>query len=130
MIHDHSECVGVALPRRVAVLQIEAGGVQQFRCRVSGGSNGERGRATGVDIARIRDDRDEPIVSEASVEVAVDDDVCLCGTVNEHRRKLLVARTGLRSLWIMSIECRYCNPLAASASFWGISGSGDRGKRR
>jgi len=30
----------------------------------------------------------------------------------------------------MSIECRYCNPFTASASFKGISGFGDCGKSR
>ena len=31
-----------------------------------------------------------------------------------------MTRTGLRLLWIISTECRYSKPLAASASFTGI----------
>lgn len=50
---------------------------------------------------------------EASMGVAVDDDVCLWETISESRRKWLVARTGL--LWMMPIVCRYSNPFAASA---------------
>jgi len=51
------------------------------------------------------------------VEIAVDEDVCLRRIVSDGQWKPLVARTGLRSLCMISIKCRYCNPLAASASF-------------
>ena len=51
------------------------------------------------------------------MEIAVDEDVCLCGNVSDSEGKQVVARTGLRSLCTISIECRYCNPLAASANF-------------
>lgn len=122
LVRGHSERVDVTPSSRVAVLQIETGGVQQFWGHVSNGSNRGRHRATGVDSVRIRDDRDEPVVCEASMGAAVDDDVCLCGIISEGQPEPLVARTGLRSLWMMSIECRYCNPLAASASLRGISG--------
>ena len=41
----------------------------------------------------------------------------------------LIECTGLRPLCIISIECRYCNPLATSASFR-VSGFGYRNKDR
>ena len=40
----------------------------------------------------------------------------------------VVAHTGLRLQWTIFNECRYCNPLAASASFGEISVSEDQGK--
>jgi hypothetical protein len=43
------------------------------------------------------------------------------GIISDGQWKRLVAHTGLRSLWTISIECRYCNPLAASASFRNVS---------
>jgi hypothetical protein len=61
--------------------------------------------------------------------IAVDEDVRLCGTIiSGSRRKPAVARTGLRSLWTMFAECRYCNPFAASVSLKYISGFKDRGR--
>jgi len=41
----------------------------------------------------------------------------VCRIVSDSQWERLVARMGLRSLCIISIGCRYSNPLAASASF-------------
>jgi len=41
-----------------------------------------------------------------------------------------MARTGLRLLCIMSIECRYCSPLATSASFGYVLRLVDREENR
>ena len=117
MVRDYSERVDVALLRWVTVLQAETGGVQQFRCHVSDGANRRGRRATRVHSVWIRYDSDKPVVCEASVEIAVDEDVCLRGIVIDSQRKCVIVLTGLRSLCMISIECRYCNPLAASASF-------------
>ena len=51
------------------------------------------------------------------MEIAVDYDVCLRRTISDNESKRVAARTGLRSPCMISIECRYCNPLAVSASF-------------
>jgi len=60
----------------------------------------------------------EPIVSEARMAITVDDDVFLCGAFSGERRDIwLGTLTGLRWLWTIRMEWRYCNPWAASASF-------------
>jgi hypothetical protein len=68
----------------------------------------------------IRYDSDDPVVSEARMEITVDEDVCLREIVSDGQENRLVVRTGLRSLCTIPIECRYSNPLAASASFGGF----------
>ena len=55
------------------------------------------------------------------MEIAVDENVCLYVIISGSSEEMIAARTGLRSLCMMSIECRYCNPFAASASFRDIS---------
>jgi hypothetical protein len=60
--------------------------------------------------------------------VTVDEDVRLSGVVSV-RRGNVWWRTGLRSPWMMPIECRYFNPLATSASFISVSASEDRGRK-
>ena len=60
----------------------------------------------------IRHDGNGSIVCKARMEIAVNEDVCLCRNVSDSQRKPVVARTGLRPLCMISIECRYCNPLA------------------
>jgi len=59
------------------------------------------------------------------MEIVVNEDIRLYGIVSGSQKKWLVTRTGLRSLCMISIECKYCRPLAASASFRGISGFED-----
>jgi hypothetical protein len=54
------------------------------------------------------------------MEITVDEDVCLREIVSDGQENRLVVRTGLRSLCTIPIECRYSNPLAASASFGGF----------
>jgi len=49
--------------------------------------------------------------------MAVNEDVCLRGSISDSKQKQLVARTGLRLLCTISIECRYFNPFATAASF-------------
>ena len=62
------------------------------------------------------------------MEIAVDQNVCLRRIISDGQWKRSVAHTGLRSLWTISIECRYRNPLAASASFGSVSVSNGWGK--
>ena len=42
--------------------------------------------------------------------------IFVCRIVSDSQRKGVVARTGLRSPCMISIACRYSNPLAALAS--------------
>jgi hypothetical protein len=77
LVCDHSKCVDVALLSWVAVRHTKAGGVQKFGCHVSNGAHGRGRHATGVDVIWIGCDRNESIVGEARVEIAVDDDVRL-----------------------------------------------------
>jgi hypothetical protein len=79
-----------------------------------------RGGTVRIHSVWIRYDSDEPVVSEARMEITIDEDVFLCEIVSDSQGSRLVVRTGLRSLCMISIECRYCNPLAASASFGGF----------
>ena len=55
----------------------------------------------------------------------INENICLYGVISGSRWKQLVTRTGLRSLCMISIVWRYCSPLATSASFSHVSGSGD-----
>ena len=64
------------------------------------------------------------------MEIVVNEDIRLCVIVSGDQKKRPVARTGLRSLCMIFIECKYCNPLADPASFKGISGFEDRGRNR
>ena len=77
MVRDHPKCVDVTLFCWVAILQTETGGVQQFRCHVSDGADRGRSRAAKIYCVWVRYDGDESVVSEAGMEIAIDEDVCL-----------------------------------------------------
>ena len=120
LVCDHPKCVDVALLRWIAVLQIEAGGVQQFWRHVSDGGGAGAGRwdyTVEIHNAWIRHDGKVSVICEARMEIAVDEDVYLYGNVSDSERKQVVAHTGMRLLCTISTECRYCNPLTTSASF-------------
>jgi hypothetical protein len=77
LVRGHSKPIDVALLRRVVVLQAEVGGVQQLWCHVSDSSN--RGRHRLTDTVRIRYYCDKSVVGETRMEIAVNEDICLCG---------------------------------------------------
>ena len=54
-----------------------------------------------------------------------DENIRLCRIVSDSLWKWSVALTGLRSACIISIECKYHNPFAASASFSHVLGLED-----
>ena len=64
------------------------------------------------------------------MEIAINKDIFLRGIVSHSRCKFFMTRTGLRLLCIMSIECRYCSPLATPASFSYVLGLVDREENR
>ena len=77
LVSDHSERVNVAFLRWVTVLQTEAGGFQQFGCHVSDGSDGWGCRAARIGGVWTRYDSNKSVIGNASMEIAVDHDVCL-----------------------------------------------------
>ena len=63
----------------------------------------------------------EPIVSKTGMTIAVDEDVLLCGVFShEQGDSWSHILTGLRRLWMIRAEWRYCNPREASASFGSV----------
>ena len=77
-----------------------------------------------VKLAPYVESKGEPIVSEARMTVVVDEDVLLCDVfTGERMYSWLHILTGLRWLWTIRIEWRYCNPRETSASFGSVLGS-------
>ena len=116
-VNGHSKRIDVTLISSTVIPQTKSRGGQQLRGGIpnsveKGGRSVDR-----VPVNSIGNDREEPIVGKAGMEIAVDENVCLWEAVSEIQRKRLSEPTGLRSPCTISNECRCCNPPAASASF-------------
>ena len=118
LISNHPECENIALLRGDSAFKTERGGVQQLWCQV----------LEVIVVAKFAlynvESKGEPIVNKARMTIPVDEDVLLCDIFTGERiNSWLHVLTGLRRLWTIRIEWRYCNPREVSASFESVLGS-------